>query len=48
MFEKKGSLVQLSVVLRGLLRSPSQRGMLRKSLKKVPKKPLKRGASRKR
>ena len=48
MFEKKGSLVQLSVVLRGLLRSPRQRGMLRKSLKKVPKKPLKRGVSRKR
>ena len=29
--KKKGSLVQLSVVLRGLLRSPRQRGMLRKS-----------------
>ena len=42
MFEKKGSLVQLSVVLRGLLRSPRQRGMLRKSLKKVPSHPLKR------
>ena len=48
MFEKKGSLVQLSVVLRGLLRSPRQKGMLRKSLKKVPKHPLKRGVSRKR
>ena len=35
--------MQLSVVLRGLLRSPRQRGMLRKSLKKVLKKPLKRG-----
>ena len=43
MFEKKGSLVQLSVVLRGLLRSPRQRGMLRKSLKKVPIHPLRRG-----
>ena len=31
MFEKKGSLVQLSVALRGLLRSPSQKGMLIKS-----------------
>ena len=48
MFEKKGNLVQLSVGLRGLLRSPRQRGMLRKSLKKVPKKSLKRGVSRKR
>ena len=48
MFEKKGSLVQLSVALRGLLRSPRQRGMLRKSLKKVPKNLLKRGVSRKR
>ena len=47
MFEKKGSLVQLSVALRGLLRSPRQRGMLRKSLKKVPNHPLKRGVSRK-
>ena len=47
MFEKKGSLVQLSVVLRGLLRSPRQRGMLRKSLKKVPSHPLRRGVSRK-
>ena len=46
MFEK-GSLVQLSVVLRGLLRSQRQRGMLRKSLKKVPSHPLKRGVSRK-
>ena len=46
MFEKKGSLVQLSVVLRGLLRSPRQRGMLRKSLKKVPSHPLKRRVSR--
>ena len=43
MFEKKGSLVQLSVVLRGLLRSPRQRGMLRKSLKRVPIHPLRRG-----
>ena len=48
MFEKKESLVQLSVALRGLLSSPRQRGMLRKSLKKVPKNPLKRGVSRKR
>ena len=47
MFEKKGSLVQLSVALRGLLRSPRQRGMLRKSLKKVPNHTLKRGVSRK-
>ena len=47
MFEKKGSLVQLSVALRGLLKSPRQRGMLRKSLKKVPNYPLKRGVSRK-
>ena len=38
---------QLLVVLRGLLRSPRQRGMLRKSLKKVPSHPLKRGVSRK-
>ena len=36
MFEKKGSLVQLSVALRG---------MLRKSLKKVPNHLLKRGVS---
>ena len=35
MFEKKGSLVQLSVVLRGLLKRPRQRGMLRKWLRKV-------------
>ena len=48
MFEKKrGSLVQLSVVLRGLLKSPRQRGVLRKSLKKVPNHSLKRGVSRK-
>ena len=47
MFEKKGSLVQLSVILRGLLRSPRQRGMLRKSLKKVPSHPLRRRVSRK-
>ena len=43
MFEKKGSLVQLSVVLRGLLRSARQRGMLRKSSKKVPKETIKEG-----
>ena len=47
MFEKKGSLVQLLVALRGLLRSRRQRGMLRKSFKKVPKYPLKREVSRK-
>ena len=47
MFEKKRSLVQLSVVLRGLLRSPRQRGMLIRSLKTVPSHPLKRGVSRK-
>ena len=47
MFEKKGSLLQLLVVLRGLLRSPRQRGMLIRSLKKVPSHPLKRGVSRK-
>ena len=28
MFGKKGSLVQLLLILRGLLRSPKQRGML--------------------
>ena len=48
MLEKKGSLMQLSVALRGLLRSPRQRWMLRKSLKIVPKNPLKREVSRKR
>ena len=47
MFEKRGSLVQLLVVLRGLLRSPRQRGMLRKSLRKVPSHPLRRGVLRK-
>ena len=47
MFEKKGSLVQLSVALRRLLKSPRQRGMLRKTLKKVPNHPLKRVVSRK-
>ena len=47
MFEKKGSLLQLLVVLRGLLRSARQRGMLIRSLKKVLSHPLKRGVSRK-
>ena len=47
MFDKKGSLVQLPVALRGLLRSPRQRGMLRKTLKKVPNHPLRMGVSRK-
>ena len=47
MFEKKGSLLQLLVVLRGLLRSPRQTGMLIRSLKKVTSHPLKRGVSRK-
>ena len=41
--KKRGSPVQLSVVLRGLLRSPRQRGMLRKSLKKVLKPNIKEG-----
>ena len=48
MFEKKGSLVQLSVALRGLLRSPRQRGMLRKVIKESPKASTKEGVSRKR
>ena len=47
MFEKKESLVQLSVVLRGLLRSSRQRGMLIRLLKKVQSHPLRRGVSRK-
>ena len=47
MLEKKGSPLQLLVVLRGLLRSPRQRGMLIGSLKKVPSHPLKWGVSRK-
>ena len=47
MFDKKGSLVQLSAVLRGLLRSSRQRGMFIRLLKKVRSHPLKRGVSRK-
>ena len=43
MFEKKESLLQLLVVLRGLLKSPRQRGMLIRSLKKVPIHLLRRG-----
>ena len=48
MFEKKRKPSATVSSSEGLLRSPRQRGMLRKSLKKVSKNPLKRGVSRKR
>ena len=47
MFEKKGSLVQLSVALRGLLKSPRQRGDVEKVIKESPKPSTKEGVSRK-
>ena len=46
-FEKKRKPSATVSSFTGLLKSPRQRGMLRKSLKKVPNHPLKRGVLRK-
>ena len=47
MFEKKRKPSATVSSSEGLLKSLRQRGMLRKSLRKVPSQPLRRGVSRK-